>query len=246
MRPLPAVILAAGRGTRLGSLSDDQPKPMTEVNGVSIFDNLMSSLIAHGFEQVILVTGYLNHILEKAAGPYRNRCEIITVYNEIYATTNNIYSLWLAREYLKAGFYLFEADIFFEDAVMRDLVTAEPGNVMLIGKYNALMDGTVVDLDVRDRVISMYLKRHQGDGFDYSDKYKTVNFYRIGGELAAGFFMQKMKEHIMQENLNSYYELIIREALEQKHVFYGLKTGSKLWWEIDNQEDLKRCVSLFS
>ncbi|HHS14319.1 MAG TPA: phosphocholine cytidylyltransferase family protein [bacterium] len=245
MKPLPAVILAAGRGRRLGRLSDNQPKPMTEVNGVSIFDNLLGSLIAQGLERIILVTGYLDQILVNAANPYRDRCEIITVYNEIYATTNNIYSLWLASQYLTEGFYLFEADIFFENAVMESLVNADHDDVMLIGKYNAHMDGTVVDLDARDRVLSMYLKQHQGDGFDYSDKYKTVNFYRIGKEFAAGFFLEKMKEHIVQGDLNSYYELIIKEALDRGHPIYGLKTGPHRWWEIDTLDDLTYCESLF-
>ncbi|MBN2417293.1 phosphocholine cytidylyltransferase family protein [bacterium] len=246
MRQLPAVILAAGRGRRLGRLSDTQPKPMTEVNGVSIFDNLLRSLVEHGFERIVLVTGYLDHILEEAADPYRDRCEIISVYNEIYATTNNIYSLWLAREYLAGGFFLFEADIFFEDAVMQSLVATEHDDVMLVGAYNDLMDGTVVDLDDRGRVRHMYLKRHQGSAFDYSDKYKTVNFYRLGPSFAADFFLRKMDEHIADEDLNSYYELIIGEALEAGHPFHGLKTGPARWWEIDTQEDLAHCESLFS
>lgn len=245
MTQLPAVILAAGRGRRLGALSDNQPKPMTEVNGVPIFDNLLRSLVDNGCTRIILVTGYLDEILERAADPYRNRCEIVSVYNEIYATTNNIYSLWLAKEHLQDGFFLFEADIFFEDAVMQSLIGTPHEDVMLVGAYNDLMDGTVVDLDSSGRVQHMYLKRHQGETFDFSNTYKTVNFYRFGKSFAADFFIRKMDEHIANEDLNSYYELIIREALEAGHPFQGLKTGPALWWEIDTQEDLAHCESLF-
>lgn len=245
MKSLPAVILAAGKGTRLGSLSDHQPKPMTEVNGVAIIHNLMESLVRNGFERIVLVTGYLNDILEEAVRSYESQCEIIPVYNEIYATTNNIYSLWLAKEYLAEGFYLFEADVFFEDAVMSRLMTAPEENIILVGKHHPKMDGTVVDLDDSGKVSNMYLKRHQKDDFDFTDKYKTVNFYRIGKSFAQDFFLKRMDEHIDADDLNSYYELIIQEALEKSYSFYGLTTKAYKWWEIDAQEDLKYCETMF-
>ncbi|MBN2103495.1 phosphocholine cytidylyltransferase family protein [bacterium] len=245
MSPLPAVILAAGKGTRLGKLSDNQPKPMTEVNGTPMFSNLMESLVQSGIEKIVIVTGYMNTVLEEAARAFDSRTEIVTVYNEIYATTNNIYSLWLAKKYLQDGFFLFEADIFFENEILKNLIQSPQDNVMLIGKHNDRMDGTVVDLDASDQVQQMYLKRHQQDDFDYSDKYKTVNFYKIGPAFAREFFIRKMDEHIENEDWNSYYELIIKEALDRGYPFYGLKTGNLKWWEIDTPEDLNICEDMF-
>lgn len=243
---LPAVILAAGKGTRLGKLSDHNPKPMTVVNGKMIIENLMESLIKNGFKRIIVATGYLNDVLETAVDKYRKQAEIICVYNEIYASTNNIYSLWLTKEYLQNGFYLFEADVFFENKIMQKLIAAKTENVMLVGKYNRMMEGTVVDLDEKNHVLQMYLKRHQKPDFDFSDKYKTVNFYRIGKNFTRDFFLPKMSEHIENNDLNSYYELIIKEALDSKIEFSAVKTENLKWWEIDTIEDLEFCEKMFS
>ncbi|MCF7793938.1 MAG: phosphocholine cytidylyltransferase family protein [Candidatus Cloacimonetes bacterium] len=243
---LPAVILAAGKGTRLGKLSDNKPKPMTEVNGRMIIENLIESLIKNGFERIIVATGYLNEILEETVHKYQDQAEIICVYNEIYGSTNNIYSLWLTKKYLRDGFYLFEADVFFEDKIMKELVEINAKNVMLVGKHNNLMDGTVVDLKEDNSVLNMYLKRHQKEDFDFSNKYKTVNFYRISEKFAQDFFLPKMDEHIEREDWNSYYELIIKEALDKRIEFFAVKTEKLKWWEIDTIEDLEYCEKLFS
>jgi len=243
---LPAVILAAGKGTRLGKLSDNNPKPMTEVNGKMIIDNLMESLIKNGFERIIIATGYLNETLEKNVSKYQDQVEIICVYNEIYGSTNNIYSLWLTKKYLLNGFYLFEADVFFDNEIMQRLVKCKSDNVMLVGKHNDLMDGTVVDLNEDNKVKNMYLKRHQLGNFDFSNKYKTVNFYRIGKKFSEKFFLPTMEEHIKNEDWNSYYELIIREALDNDFEFKAVTTENQKWWEIDTKEDLEFCEKSFS
>ncbi len=243
---LPAVILAAGKGTRLGKLSDNKPKPMTDVNGRMIIANLIESLIRNGIKKIIVATGYLNEVLEKTVNKYQGKADIICVYNEFYGTTNNIYSLWLTEKYLQNGFYLFEADVFFEDAVMQKLLYSKAENLMVVGKHNDPMNGTVVDLDDKNKVLRMYLKRHQKEDFDFSDKYKTVNFYRIGQKFSQEFFLPKMAEHIENEDCNSYYELIIKEALDKDFEFFAVTTDHLEWWEIDTVEDLEYCEKLFS
>ncbi len=243
---MPAVILAAGRGIRLGKLSDNKPKPMTEVAGIQIIDNLVESLIKNGIKRIIIATGYMHKTLEGALDKFQKDTEIIYIYNEIYGSTNNIYSLWLTKKYLQNGFYLFEADVFFETAIMQRLINSEAANVMLIGKHNEMMEGTVVDLNAENLVQQMYLKRHQKEGFDFSNKFKTVNFYKIGKKISQDFFLPKMDEHINNKDLNSYYELIIKEALEKKYKFFGLKTDELKWWEIDTKEDLLYTEELFT
>ena len=75
---------------------------------------------------------------------------------------------------------------------------------------------------------------------------ETVNFYKIGSQFTRDFFHDKLRSHIEREDLNSYYELIIEEALKENWLFYGLDAEEIKWWEIDTQEDLKYCESLFS
>lgn len=246
MIDLPAVILAAGKGTRLSPITDDLPKPMTEVNGTRIIDNLLACLAGQGFKKAVVVTGYHHRELEACLRPWADKIELVTVYNEVYGSTNNIYSLWLAREHLAGGFYLFEADIFFEPALLLRLARCSCPNAMALGAWDSRMEGTVVRLAADNTVTSMYLKKDQGESFDTAGLYKTVNFYRIGSRLSRDFFLPSLEEHVEKKHLNAYYELVIREALDAGETFEGVPAGDARWWEIDTPEDLAICEALFA
>jgi choline kinase len=246
MEHLPAIILAAGKGERLGEITDRIPKPMVEVNGIKIIDNLINALLANHIKQIIVVTGYLHDELAKNLQQFKEKVDLQIIENEIYATTNNIYSLWKAEKYLRNGFFLFEADIFFDNLILKKLVNSPQENIILVGKFDPRMDGTVVQLAENSNVTKMFLKRHQSANFDFSDKYKTVNFYKIGSQFTRKFFHAKLRSHINRGDLNSYYELIFEEALKENWQFYGMDAGELKWWEIDTQEDLKYCELMFS
>jgi len=246
MNNLTAIILAAGKGKRLGSLTDNLPKPMIEVNGTKIIDNLISILVKNNFKKVVAVTGYLHQTLSTHLQKYQSEIDLVLIENQDYASTNNIYSLWLAQDHLKDGFYLFEADIFFEEQILSNLVNSPDDNIILLGKHNSEMEGTVVELDGENHVTNMYLKRHQQGDFDFTNKYKTVNFYKISAEFTHHFFLDKLNDHIKKNDLNSYYELIIAEAIRKGYKFYGLTTENLYWWEIDTQQDLQYCEAIFS
>lgn len=242
-----AVILAAGRGKRLEAYCDEQPKPMTQVNGIGIIGNLVSQLLHQGLKKIVVVVGYLAPVLtDHLKNVFSNQeIEWHFVDNPIYDTTNNIYSLWLARDFLNNGFFLYEADVFCEEAIVHDLIHHEKENVMIVGPFTDLMNGTVVSLDSENYVEGMFLKRHQSEDFSFKDKFKTVNFYKIGKTFAKEFFLRKMDEHIEKKDLNSYYELIIQEAIQSGYPFYGQTTGNHKWWEIDTPEDLKIAEAMF-
>jgi len=222
------IILAAGRGKRLKELSTDKPKPLVEVNGKSILSNLVEAMIDGNVQRIVLVVGYKAELIEEHLRKYTGAAEIIFVTNEIYDTTNNIYSLWLARKYLDDGFSLFEADVFIEPGIVSKLIQHPDDNVMVIDKYTDRMNGTVVAFD-----------------FDFSDKYKTVNFYKIGQSFYRHFFKDKLDAYIVNNDVSYYYEAIIKDGVDAGYPFYGLQTNPYKWWEIDTKEDLMIAENLF-
>ncbi|MDA3778737.1 MAG: phosphocholine cytidylyltransferase family protein [Bacteroidales bacterium] len=241
-----AIILAAGRGTRLKEMTNDIPKPMIKINDKSIIRNLIEQLIDEGIDRIIVLVGYMSKIIEEHLKEYKKEIDLIFIENKIYATTNNIYTLWLAKDYMQGGFYLFEADIFCEKALIKNLLTDNRDNIMLVGKFTSLMNGTVIRNNKDSDIVNkMYLKKEQTKDFDYSDTYKTVNFYKIGKNFVKSFFQQKLEYHIKSKDTGSYYELIIKEAIDKDHVFYSIKANENKWWEIDNQEDLEIAKKTF-
>jgi choline kinase len=240
-----AVILAAGRGSRLKELSLEQPKPMIQVNDVTIISNLVQHIISSQVKHIVIIVGYMANRLKEHLAPFQPQANITFVENEIYDRTNNIYTLWLAKEYLKNGFFLFEADVFIEQSIVRDFLNAPQADVMLVDKFTPDMNGTVVDFDDDKKVQGMYLNRDQGENFSFDYKFKTVNFYKISAALTQDFFLPKLDEHISGKDTGSYYEVIIKEAIENGHIFYAFETGKRKWYEIDTRSDLETAQRIF-
>ena len=240
------VILAAGRGSRLKELSLEQPKPMIEVNHVTIISNLVAHLISAGIDRIVITIGYKAEKLKNHLLHFSDQVELIFIENPIYDKTNNIYTLWLAKEYLQEGFYLFEADVFLEESILMDFLKLKEDDCMLVDKFTPNMNGTVVDFDENKNVLGMYLKVNQTGDFTFENKFKTVNFYKISKKLTQSFFLEKLDYHIEHKDTGSYYELIIKEELEQGWSFFAYETGNRKWYEIDTQEDLDNAQKLFS
>ena len=239
------VILAAGRGSRLKELSLTQPKPMIVVNDVTIISNLVRSLVRAGLKKVVVVVGYMSDVLMDHLSPFSSQTELVFIDNKDFATTNNIYSLWMASDHLKDGFFLYEADVFTEESLVHDFMKSRYENVMLVDKFTDEMNGTVITFD-QDRVVSgMFLKKDQNDSFTFDDKYKTVNFYRISAKLSTEFFLPRLNDHVEKKQVGSYYELVIQEALDKGITFHAFEADSKKWFEIDTAEDLELARKLF-
>lgn len=114
-----AIILAAGRGSRLAPLTDDRPKPLVEVLGRSLLLRTLDRLREVGIDDsdVILVTGYRADMIDAVVEREGLRCR--QVFNPRWHDWNNFYSLLVAREALGgAAFLQFDGDVVFDAQVL--------------------------------------------------------------------------------------------------------------------------------
>ena len=94
------LIPAAGMGKRLGSETYNKTKAMVEVNGKTLIERCLDSVVMHPIDRIILVVGYEKEKLKSFLGESYKGLDIVYVENNDYATTNNIYSVFLAKDYL--------------------------------------------------------------------------------------------------------------------------------------------------
>lgn len=111
-----AVILAAGRGSRLGSLTDERPKCLMELSGRALLDWQISALSKAGVPLVYAVTGYRREMIE-AQG-------VKTVFNKEWENTNMVASLLCAFEHLHPPFLVSYSDIVFDSGLVKRLLSA--------------------------------------------------------------------------------------------------------------------------
>ena len=131
-----AIILAAGMGKRLKALTAGNTKCMVKVNGVSLIERALRQLDDLDLSRIVLVIGYRGQQLRDYVETLDVRTPIEYVDNPVYDRTNNIYSLYLASDYLeREDTLLLESDLIFEPGVLRALVDDPRPSLALIDKY---------------------------------------------------------------------------------------------------------------
>lgn len=242
-----ALILAAGCGKRLRPLTDETHKSLVEVHGVPLLVNALNCLADRGISEVLIVVGDKKEkIVEKMGFEYK-AMKLIYIDNPKYMETNNIYSFWLARNYVHEDVIMLECDLFYRRNLIDQVLKGVGECNILISSFNPLsMDGTVVTMDENCMVKSLIVKRDQGDCFDYSDKYKTVNIYVFKKDFVLYKLFPFMDAYVHAQSVNSYYELVLGGLIYWgNNDIRAVQVPASEWCEIDTLEDLKRAEKQF-
>ena len=128
-----ALILNSGLGHRMGVLTSEHPKCMTEISARETILSRQLKLIADaGIREVVMTTGYFDAVLVQYCNALELPLHIQFVNNPLYAETNYIYSIYCARELLRdEDILLMHGDLVFEFSVLEDLLRC-PGSCMKV------------------------------------------------------------------------------------------------------------------
>jgi histidinol-phosphate/aromatic aminotransferase/cobyric acid decarboxylase-like protein/choline kinase len=244
-----AIILAAGRGMRLGPITDKVPKVLVEVNNVPFIINQLDALTKHPeIEEVIIVVGYKKELIkEKISNNYKGM-RILFVDNDRWAETNNIYSLWLACNVVKHDFILMEGDIFFEPRLLNPLFENKGKNVVLLSKYKPSMSGTVVKINEKTGKIEQLISsRDQDENFDFTQAYKTINIYSFTYDFFEQFLFPSISLYV-RSHVKDYWELVLGVLiyLHVENIVPYIIDDDVNWYEVDDQNDLNIANYVFA
>ena len=174
-----AVILAAGMGSRLGKYTKNNTKCMLPINGRTLIERALDSLDKAGIRKCVIVAGYEKDNLMNFVGNKFKNVEIVWIINEIYNKTNNIYSLYLAKEHLlNDDTLLLESDLIFEDRIISDLLNNPEPTLAVVAPFESWMDGTVT-LISKDNEITRFVPKELFNHNEKESYYKTVNIYKF-------------------------------------------------------------------
>ena len=242
-----AIILAAGMGKRLGEYTKNNTKCMVPVNGVPLIDRVLNQLSSLKLSRVVIVVGYEGQKLIDYIGNEYNGLKIEYIFNSIYNKTNNIYSLALAKDKMQEDdTLLLESDLIFDDRLFSLVVDNPCPNLALVAKYEAWMDGTMVQIDDERNIVNFVPKeafRHeQADSY-----YKTVNIYKLSKEFSANRYVPFLEAYMKAIGNNEYYENVLRilSFLDCKDL-KALPITDEKWYEIDDKQDLDIAEALFA
>lgn len=241
-----AIILAAGMGKRLKDLTKNNTKCMVEVNGVTLIDRLLRQLDAYNLKRIVIVVGYEGKKLIDYVNGRGVKTPVIFVDNPVYYKTNNIYSLFLAKNYLcEEDTLLFESDLIVEDSVIKTLVDDPRETLALVDKYESWMDGTCVKLSETDDIVEFI----PGKKFKFEEiksYYKTVNIYKFSKHFSKTHYVPFLEAYSNAMGNNEYYEQVLKiiTMLDDPEIKTKRLNG-ELWYEIDDIQDLDIASSIF-
>jgi len=235
-----ALLLAAGTGVRLQPLTLDAPKCLTEVGGVPILGRLVDNLRAQGFKRLVVVIGHLGDCIQEFLQQHAEDMRVDYVINPDYRTTNNIYSLWLARQQIREPFLLVESDLVFEAWMLDGMLQPDK---MAISSILPWMSGTTVELGSERRVTAF---RMGGDMGDAARQYKTVNLYSLSLN-SWSKIEERLSRFVSEGRLGEYYEAVFSEMVADGTLsFDAVFFDADRWYEIDTRADLSAAEKLFT
>lgn len=234
-----ALLLAAGTGSRLFPLTQNSPKCLTLVNNKSILERLVDSLKKQGFKRLVIVTGHEKDRIKEFLGSKSGDMTVEYIHSPLFKTTNNIYSLWMARDIINEPFILFESDLVVNSTLLDEMVFPDRIAVALMQPW---LNGTTVTISSSKQV-----KRFQkGTTESYGEiRYKTVNIYSFSLSSWRAI-VKRLSQYIFDGRVNCYYETVFAEMVKDNSL--ALKPVSfdhKPWCEIDTIEDLAEAEKLF-
>ncbi len=234
-----ALLLAAGMGSRLFPLTQNIPKCLTLVNEKSILERLVTCLKLQGIKRLVIVTGYQENCIREFLGTKSGNMTIEYIYSPLYKTTNNIYSLWMAREIINEPFILIESDLIFDASLLYDMIL--PARIA-VASMQPWMNGTTVTINQSHQV-----KSFQNCTATHLDeiRYKTVNIYSFS--LSSWHaIIDRLNQYISADKVNCYYETVFGEMVVDGNLsLQAVSFDNKPWYEIDTIEDLAEAEKLF-
>jgi len=230
-----ALILAAGQGTRIREVHGSHPKCLIQFDhaGWTILDQQIEALFAAGADQIGIVVGYeKDQVIRYVERNYRTRGHWFQfIENPVFAETNNIYSFWLAREWVAgAPFVCLNADVVFDSEALIPAVQASAPITMILD--HAWRDETmkVVIEDGRITRMSKQISREE-----FSATYIGITVFQAAVQKRLFTMVQDL---ISGGNRNVFFNAAVQQLADDGLTVGYVETDGLPWAEIDDPGDL--------
>ena len=225
-----ALILNSGLGSRMGVLTSNHPKCMTEISEhETIISRQLKQLAAEGIEEVVITTGYYDEVLVEYCNVLDLPLHFTFVKNHSYGSTNYIYSIYCAREHLDDDIILMHGDLVFENEVLERIISS-PVSCMAVSSTLPLPQKDFKAV-VRDGMVMKV-------GIEFFDEAMEAQaLYRLN---RADWmkWLEKITEFCESGKTGVYAENALNELNGGANI-YAMDVENLLCSEIDNQEDLQ-------
>lgn len=236
-----AIILAAGRGSRLLPLTTDLPKCLLPIGNTTVLGMQLDTLFAHGVETATVITGFNSHMVEKEIESRQSGPRVETLFNPFFQVADNLASCWMARNAMREDFLLINGDTLFSPELLQTVLGAPAKDIAVTIDQKGYYDGDdmKVTLDGSQlTAIGKTLPLTETDG----ESIGMLRFMNAGPDIFTTELERLMRT---PDGTKSWFLSAIHGLAQAgQHIDTTNIKGSD-WSELDTPEDYEVCRSLF-
>ncbi len=229
-----AIIIAAGKGSRLYPLTKNTPKSLLEIgNGLTLLESQLHSLKENNIKDITIIVGYRAEQIEAKIKNYEQDFNINTVYNPFFDCSNNLISVWMARYYMREDFISINGDDIFRPSVIENLLKSRDHITMVIDEKKKYDDDDmkIIHSDGMVHRVSKEIPVSEANG-------ESVGIIKFSGH-GPKIYVNILEEMVRKEkNRNVFYLEAIQEIIGRGYpVNYSMCMPDD-WGELDFHPDL--------
>lgn len=226
--------MAAGLGSRLKNHTEAQPKGFLEVDGKSLIERSITSLIRAGISEIIIGTGYRHEYFDALKEKY----PITTLRNDDYSVTGSMYTLFVVRRLIKGPFLLLESDLLYDPVALKYLLEDPAKDIILAS--GATNSGDEVFIQASPSLTLQQMSKDR-------KILKHISGELVGISKLSLNTLEKMASfsdtHFKKGNRMLHYEDALVGVAEQ-HPIRIKVVRDLVWCEIDDENHLQRALTL--
>ena len=236
-----AIILAAGRGSRLLPLTTDLPKCLLPIGNTTVLGMQLDTLAANGVETATVITGFNSHMVKAEIKARKAGPRVRTLYNPFFQVADNLASCWMARKSMRQDFLLINGDTLFSPELLQTVLNAPAKNIAVTIDQKGYYDGDdmKVTLDgAQLTAIGKTLPLTETDG----ESIGMLRFMDAGPKIFRNELKRLMKT---SDGTKSWFLSAIHGLAQSGQHIDTINIKGANWSELDTPEDYEICRSLF-
>lgn len=229
-----AIIMAAGKGSRLGNLTEGKPKSFAEIKGRKLIEYNLKLLQNYGVDDIVIVTGYRCEDFEELTKDMKN---VRLVYNPFYEMVNVLGSFYMGMEMLQDDFVYLHADTLCAPEIMEKLIKLD-ADVLLPVDYKECDDEAMKVRSENGQIVEITKKM----SLDVAEG-EFIGICSFKKEVIPAL-KAKTKQLLKEKAFLEYFESAIQRLIdEETFSIQAFPTEDAFWAEIDFIEDYERAAT---
>lgn len=236
-----AIILAAGRGSRLLPLTTDLPKCLLPIGNTTVLGMQLDTLFAGGVKSATVVTGFNSHMVKAEIKARKSGPRVKILYNPFFQVADNLASCWMARKSMRKDFLVINGDTLFTPELLQKILSAPAKDISVTIDQKGYYDGDDMKVSLDGTTLTaigktLPLTETHGESIG------MLRFMNAGPKIFTNELKRLMKT---SDGTKSWYLSVIHGLAQSGVQVDTTNIKGNDWSELDTPEDYEICRSLF-